>query len=208
MPHWHIRAHELASGGSPGSQPAPVRPGDLPGGTPRRVWYAPTLERLARQSESAVPVAVLDTGSICQYARRADKLGNDQLRETVEWLTQHSQDGAHLADEWREVGQHHAEFVANAGELKTYHMADHGLFIAGLIHGAAPGAPIRYEPVLNETASVTCRCCCGRCSASWRRRTLTTRRSSISVSVSDRTRPACRRRGTDCLGLATMSTHR
>src|SRR5690348_11925007 len=27
MPHWHTRAHELASGGSPGSFPVPVRPG-------------------------------------------------------------------------------------------------------------------------------------------------------------------------------------
>ena len=152
MPHWHLRAHELTSGGSPGSQPAPVKPAELPGGVPRRVWYAPTLEKLARPSDSAVPVAVLDTRiDLPDVRQRADKLGNDQLRETVEWLTQHSQDGARYADEWREVGQHHPELAANAGELKTYDMADHGLFIAGLIHGAAPGAPIRYEPVLDET---------------------------------------------------------
>jgi len=152
MPHWHLRAHELASGGSPGSQPAPVKPGDFPGGAPSRVWYAPTLETLARQSDSAVPVAVLDTRiNLRDVRQRADKLGNAQLRETVDWLSQDSQDGAAYANEWREVEQHHAELAANAGELKTYDMADHGLFIAGLIHGAAPRAPIRYEPVLDGT---------------------------------------------------------
>jgi subtilisin family serine protease len=147
MPHWHLKAHELSGGGSPGSQPAPVQPGDLPSGA-RRVWYAPTADHLAQPSDTPVPVAVLDTrinlGSI-------EDQGNEQLRETVTWLAQHSQDDPPRAQEWQEVEQHHAEAARAAGQLQTYDMADHGLFIAGLIHAAAPTAPIAYEPVLDET---------------------------------------------------------
>jgi hypothetical protein len=152
MPHWHVRAHELSSGGSPGSKPAPVKPGDLPAGAPRRVWYAPTAASLAQQSASAVPVAVLDTRIDLARARtRADELGHEQLRDTVEWLEQHTRPDPDSAQEWREVEHHHAEVAAGAGQLATYDMADHGLFVAGLIHGTAPSAPISYEPVLDAS---------------------------------------------------------
>jgi hypothetical protein len=154
MPHWHTRAHEVSSGGSPGSLPAPVLPGTVRRGA-RRWRYQPVPDAL-RPTDGAtpIPIAVLDTRIDLPRAHsRAEQLrdsaGNDQLLETVEWLQQHAiASGPSPQREWDEVASHHGP--PDPDEPRPYHMPDHGLFVSGLIHGLAPQSPITLLPTLDE----------------------------------------------------------
>jgi hypothetical protein len=160
MPHWHMLAHEFCGGGSPGSLPAPVHADRVPGKPARRVYRPRNASLdLAARVEDAEPirVAVLDTRWDPTAVRRSaeqfrDEANNHQLVETIEWLERDSARNARLDDEWREVAQHHTEFVPppRFGEPAPYPMPDHGLFVSGLIHGVAPRARLSYEPVLDE----------------------------------------------------------
>lgn len=146
MPHWHTWAHELSSGGSPGSFPAPA---DVPDRT-RRWRYRPRPDVLRMHVDAtAIPVAVLDTRIDLDAARtRARQLSNPYLLETLELLQTHAQaPGEGWQREWDRVLKHHPR--PEPSERKFY-MPDHGLFIAGLIHDLAPAAPLTLIPALNE----------------------------------------------------------
>jgi subtilase family protein len=143
MPHWHMRAHEMASGGSPGSLPAPVPPDKVRRGRRWRYQPKPDVFRLA-DAGTPIPVAVLDTRINLNEVSRFE--GNEQLREAVEWLQAHQQAPGELSQrEWAEVAKHHQE-----PDGPRYVMADHGLFVSGLIHSLAPNAPVSLLPVLDE----------------------------------------------------------
>jgi hypothetical protein len=158
MPQWHLRAHEAFSGGSPGSLPAPVYPDQMQGRPTRRV-YTPAksnLDLAGRVGDAEpVPVAILDTRiDFAEARRRAEhfKAGanNQQLLETIDAVRAETASDPDLDAEWRAVQQHHGDAPAQNGE-RVFRMADHGLFIAGLIHGIAPRASLSYEAVLDET---------------------------------------------------------
>jgi hypothetical protein len=158
MPHWHTRAHEMSSGGSPGSLPAPVPPGTVRRGA-RRWRYQPGPDSL-RQTDgrTPIPIAVLDTRiDLANAQRRGEQLRtsggtNEQLLETVTWLQQHDvAPGAPRQREWNEVARHHA--APDPDEPKPYLMPDHALFVSGLIHGLAPQSPLTLLPALDETGS-------------------------------------------------------
>ncbi len=161
MPNWHLRAHEGSVGGSPGSRPRPVYPDQVPAGWKYR-FYQPVNPRFdvlqANGSDAQpVPVAVLDTRLDLGAARGRGKhfqtqAGNEQLLETVDWIREHTTEDARFQHEAREIEQHHGtpQEAAAGGEPDPYRMPDHGLFVAGLIHGIAPRSPITLEPVLDE----------------------------------------------------------
>lgn len=162
MPHWHLRAHEGSVGGSPGSRPRPVYPDQVPAGWKSR-FYQPVNPRLdvrralSLADSQSVPVAVLDTKPNLDQARARgiefqSQASNDQLLETVDWLLKSPASDAEYAQEIIEIEQHHAATAPpDAGsEPDPYRMPDHGLFVAGLIHGIAPRSSIRLEPVLDE----------------------------------------------------------
>jgi hypothetical protein len=163
MPHWHLRAHEATVGGSPGSRPRPVYPDQVPAGWKYR-YYQPVNTRFdLRQANGAsdappVPVAVLDTRLDLGAARARGKqyqteAGNEQLLEAVDWIRQHTKDDPRYQHEFRQIEQHHGTQAQTlvGTEPDPYRMPDHGLFVAGLIHGIAPRSPITLEPVLDET---------------------------------------------------------
>jgi hypothetical protein len=153
MPHWHTRAHEGISGGSPGSLPAPIPPDKVRKGA--RHWrYQVRAESLrANGSAHPIPVTVLDTRVDLREARtRAvqlrDSAGNDQLLGTIDALLDHDQaSGPLLQRELAEVAKHHPSVDP---EVSAYRMPDHALFVAGLIHDLAPSAPLTLMPVLDE----------------------------------------------------------
>jgi subtilisin family serine protease len=161
MPNWHMRAHEGYAGPSPGSFPRPVYPDQVPTGWTER-FYQPVnarldVEHLAREGPS-VPVAILDTRVDLAAALAAakgfkDDANNTQLLETVSWLKQHSRPEKPYLAEYHDLEQHHCGRPAARAprDPATYQMADHAVFVAGLIHGTAPRAPIALEPVLDET---------------------------------------------------------
>jgi hypothetical protein len=157
MPHWHTRAHEVSSGGSPGSLPAPVLPGTVRRGA-RRWRYQPVPDSL-RPTDGAtpIPIAVLDTRvDLAQAHARGEQLrasaGNEQLLETVAWLQQHDVPSEALSQrELDEVARLHA--VPDPDEPRPYHMPDHGLFVSGLIHDLAPRTPLTLLPALDDTGA-------------------------------------------------------
>jgi hypothetical protein len=156
MPHWHLRAHEAHSGASPGSHPRPVYPDQVPGGWKYR-YYQPVNHRLDLMHRvndtEPVRVAVLDSRLDLGQARmRASTLRNEQLGKTVDWLQKHGQADPHYAHEVAEIAKHHpaASSVRGGSEPAPYAIPDHGLFVAGLIHGIAPRVPLTLEPVLDD----------------------------------------------------------
>ena len=159
MPHWHLRAHEEFSGGSPGSLPRPVYPDQVPQTWTSR-FYQPVdphfdLAHAARDAEP-VPVAVLDTRIDLERAARRGaefraQANNHQLLDTLEWLQSTAHADERFQTEIDQVSQHHHTPAARGGsEPHPYRMPDHSLFVAGLIHGIAPQAPLALEPVLDD----------------------------------------------------------
>jgi hypothetical protein len=155
MPHWHVRAHEEFSGGSPGSLPRPVYPDQVPQGWSAR-FYQPINPRLdlatASREYPQVPVAVLDTAAdLVRARRRGVELDNPHLVETVDWLLQRQESYAPYEQELAQLAAYHAGSAGrnDGSEPPPHRMPDHGLFVAGLIHGTAPQAPLTLEPVLD-----------------------------------------------------------
>jgi hypothetical protein len=159
MPHWHLRAHEEFSGGSPGSLPRPVYPDQVPQNWTSR-FYQPVEPHFdlahAAQATEPVPVAVLDTRVDLEHAARRGaefraQANNHQLLDTVEWLKSSAHTDEGFAQEIDQVSQHHhAPAMGGGSEPHPYRMPDHSLFVAGLIRGIAPQAPLALEPVLDE----------------------------------------------------------
>jgi hypothetical protein len=156
MPHWHMRAHEAFGGGSPGSTQRPVYPDQVPNGWTQR-FYQPINTRLDQAQASLeakpVPVAVLDTRPDLTLARkRAQALKNEQLLDTIDWLQKPRRAERLYRQEFKEVERHHTAVSGMVGQpaAKEYPIPDHGLFVAGLIHGLAPRAPISLDPALDE----------------------------------------------------------
>jgi hypothetical protein len=165
MPQWHLKAHEAFSGGSPGSRPAPVFPEQVRGRSAHAYRPAKANLNLAEKARGADPVsvAILDTRiDLAEARRRAEgfkaSANNHQLIDTIEALEAEPAADEGVESEWRVVRQHHADGVqapgadAAAGRREpAYRMADHGLFVAGLVHEIAPLAGLTYEAVLDET---------------------------------------------------------
>ncbi len=164
MPQWHLLAHEAFSGGSPGSRPAPVYADQVRGRPTRRAYrpVKPNLDLAERVRDAeAVPVAILDTRiDLAEARRHAERFktatNNQQLIDTIDSLRQPPASDADVDGEWRAIREHHTDGTSRAGgqasaDEATYPMADHGLFVAGLIHGIAPRASLSYEAVLDET---------------------------------------------------------
>jgi hypothetical protein len=159
MPHWLGSAQSNYSDGSPATLPRPVAgPGRRTGRWSYR--YTPQETRLdfrnklLRASPDAqVPVVVLDTVPDWTRARRqATKFAekNGQLSEMVDLLA-----GQNLADWHASALQiRNAEDLRLAdppdGRRRGDEESDHGLFIAGLIHGLSPRSDVRMRPVLSK----------------------------------------------------------
>jgi hypothetical protein len=160
MPHWHVKAHEAFSGGSPASHPAPVRPDPRVNNPAWRI-YRPAISELDGSTPSnpsqSIRVAVLDTWIDLAAARkRAEAFratsNNQQLISTIEAMQRESEDNHRANAEWRKLNSEHAPRTeSGGGEPAPYPMPDHALFVGGLIHGLAPSARLSYTPVLDET---------------------------------------------------------
>ena len=160
MPHWHMRAHDDSAGPSPGTYPRPVYPDQASGGWTHR-FYQPINPRLDLTRDvdglDPVPVAVLDAqldldkaGS--QGERFKSQAHNAQLLDTVECVRKYTAHDERYAKEFQALEPlHTAQQALAEDEPRPYPIPDHGLFIAGLIHGIAPNAPLSLEPVLDET---------------------------------------------------------
>jgi hypothetical protein len=154
MPHVHVRAHEGSSGASPGSFPRPVYPDQVPAGWDYR-FYQPVNPRLdlARAALDAEPVrvAVLDSmPNLAMAHAHAERVHNQQLLKTVSRLEDQGSVYAGYEDEVGRLEAHHHGVAAIRSEPRPYPMPDHGLFVAGLIHGIAPQAHLTLEPVLDD----------------------------------------------------------
>jgi hypothetical protein len=156
MPHVHVRAHEDAVGATPGSYPRPVYPDQVPPGWEYR-FYQPVNPRLdlARAAREVAPVrvAVLDSMPDLVRARKhAERVHNQQLLRTVSWLDEQGPVDSRYQIEGECLNEHHqgVPSVRGGSEPHPYPVADHGLFVAGLIHGIAPRAHLTLEPVLDD----------------------------------------------------------
>lgn len=160
MPHWHVKAHEAFSGGSPASHPAPVLANPRVDNPAWRL-YRPAISALdltdGAQQSQPVRVAVLDTWIDLAAARKRaeafrDSANNQQLISTIQTMQREREDDHRANKEWRTLnGEHNPEAASGGGEPAPYPMPDHALFVGGLIHGLAPSARLSYAPVLDET---------------------------------------------------------
>jgi hypothetical protein len=149
-PNWlSSPAGDHAGGGGPGARPVPANPE----GGPAYRFYFPKLPRLDdERSYEPVEVAVLDTAPPCralQLAYAEWSPVQPVLRNLLG--TAGFGLGAALAITYA----HELDIdLPRRGELfvkgHDYAMADHGLFVAGIINTIAPRAPIRLIEVLNE----------------------------------------------------------
>lgn len=148
MPHWHTRAHEAYSGGSPDAVAKPVYLDQVRG---ERYGYRAVQERLdfsgRPNGQTAVRIAILDTAVNLSVARQRaaefrDRARNDHMQATLDWLGRSP--GSDHNPELEMLEAEHGLPQAAAGQV-----ADHGLFIAGLIHAIAPTAPLTLYPVLS-----------------------------------------------------------
>ncbi|HEX8968839.1 MAG TPA: S8/S53 family peptidase [Chloroflexota bacterium] len=156
-PNWFGAAQQDCCGGSPASQPVPTQPFG------RRIRYAPQVEVLdvvgrATESHAARPglqVAVLDTApdvSDLEWARTAFHDNRhlaeliDRLQPPIGALEPPFEDARRraLATLEQHGGYHPVEAIPPAD------IRDHGLFVAGVVHAAAPWVPIRLVRVLNN----------------------------------------------------------
>lgn len=157
MPHWLGSAQSNYSDGSPASLPRPAQPP-----TDGRWRYRYTARekaldfrtRLGRISaEAQVPVLVLDTNPDWTRARRqAARFGstNAQLVDMVDLLAGTALPEWHTAA-LRERDAERLKLASTPdGRLRGHEMADHGLFVAGLIHDLSPRTELRLRPVLNR----------------------------------------------------------
>ena len=160
LPHLHMRAHEGAVGGSPGSYPRPVYPDQLPAGFKYR-YYDPANPKLnvaKEASDRPVRVAILDTQFDVQRARDQaqhfrERANNHQLADTLDALTTDSTSATKFDDQLKQLAAHYGPAPVGtnvSGEPAPYLMPDHGLFVSGLIHALAPAAPLSFEPALND----------------------------------------------------------
>lgn len=160
MPHVHIRAHDTTGGPSPGTYPRPVYPDQVPNGWTHRFYQPvnPGMDLTHKVADAPlVRVAILDAHPDLQQARARGEhfkaiANNAQLLRTVEWVQEHTPADAEYERDFKAlapaVGS--AQRSGVGGELPGYPIPDHGLFIAGLIHGIAPQAPISLVPALDE----------------------------------------------------------
>lgn len=153
-PNWFAPAQQGCDGPSPASQPVPAREYGS------RVRYAPQLKRLdlVRKAEEVHEwhqgpvVAVLDTAPT--QINVNDYPHNRHLHEVME----------KLVPPFGELGPGSALESARAtavqllqdggfhpvGPPEPYDVADHGLFIAGVVHATAPWARLRLIRVMND----------------------------------------------------------
>jgi subtilisin family serine protease len=118
----------------------------------------PALDlRRAAAELPPVRVAVLDVHPELNAARASgehfqSKANNAQLLDTVDWVQQHTSSDARYEEELAALAPLHSfsAHASGAATLPSYPIPDHGLFVAGLIRGIAPTAPISLEPVLDE----------------------------------------------------------
>jgi subtilase family protein len=156
-PHWHVKAQEGFFGGSPASDPVPF-PATTTRDRPAYREYVPMRPELKPNpapNANPIRVAVLDTHWHFETVRRRaeqfrDKANNQQLLDTIQRLGQSMHGLDDYDAEWQRVNQCHAGMSLAGAEPGTYHMPDHGLFIAGLIHAMAPQARLSYQPVLDD----------------------------------------------------------
>jgi hypothetical protein len=153
-PNWFGAAQQYCEGGSPASYPVPARTHGA------RVRYAPQLRALdlaERASEAAnnsvVRVAVLDTAPedldlAWALNRFQQNLHLHDLRQHLDpplgkFLPSQQESARSLAIQ-QLAGFHSVEFVQQVD------VRDHGLFVAGVVHAAAPWVRIRLIQVLNN----------------------------------------------------------
>jgi Subtilase family len=155
MPHWNCAACYM--GPSPGTFPRPIDAVDLHREVVAHQYRTvePRLggPRRLRRRES-VPVVVLDTAPNWQQARRRARetfARNEQLGQLVDLLGSGSTPDR-TSTAARQARRVREDVIppASSGEPAAFPMADHGLFIAGLIHDIAPNAPLELVPVLTD----------------------------------------------------------
>lgn len=150
-PNWFGAAQQDCAGGSPASYPAPV---EVFGS---RIRYAPDNAELdIHDVDGSVQVAVLDTAPDAvdiAWARQRFS-ANRQLHELLEHLA--SPIGG-LEDPAFEGARRLAMQTLDAGggfhpvEMsEPYDVREHGLFVASVVHAAAPWVGLRLVRVLNN----------------------------------------------------------
>jgi Subtilase family len=155
MPHWNCAACYM--GPSPGTFPRPIYAVDLHGDVVAHQYR--TLDarlggarRVRRQD--AVRVVVLDTAPNWPRARRRARefAGNEQLRGLIDLLdTASAPDSTSRPARRTRTEMPDVSPPTSGDEPAAFPMADHGLFIAGLIHDLAPAAPLELVPVLTDS---------------------------------------------------------
>lgn len=159
MPNWLVTAAPALYGdGGPALPPQPAPSLDLPTpGNPPVGWHISLVDQgltLDPEGADGIVVAVLDT------AQHPDRLRSAAARPELQrnWLLQR------LATNLRsENGSFEIEYDRYPvtddintgrdlyGDPAYYPMADHGIFIAGLIRDIAPRARIRVMRILNDS---------------------------------------------------------
>jgi Subtilase family len=141
VPTTSVPTGNNADGGGPGSRPAPYT-GDVD--DPPYNFYIPCLaDRLAEDAAQEVDVAILDTAP---------------SREELEWAYNYYTNQPLLSDVLSRLVVTYANGngidLPLPEELRVkdhdYRMADHGLFIAGIIENIAPSGHLHLIQVLND----------------------------------------------------------
>lgn len=141
-PNWLMScAHHLGALGGPGTQPVP----DAPPPDAWRFKLPAGIAQVTAQATAEVEVAILDTAPCAHELERAYHL----------WHATHPL-VARLLGPGSPLQITHAslaELIAMGGydlARHRYPMADHGLFVAGIIHTIAPRARLHLIEVLNQ----------------------------------------------------------
>jgi len=149
-PNWFSAAQQNCFGGSPASRPTPVTPGG------RRVRYEPQgdLGR-PKHEDTGVQVAVLDTAPRWDLSQRAAAFPhNRQLAELLERLrTPASTPATALLDGARDAALAEIDapgHFSSADLAEPFSVADHGPFVASVVHAVAPWVSLRLVRVLND----------------------------------------------------------
>lgn len=154
MPNWLSAAQQDPyDGGSPGSQPRPLTAGPPAG--KRWYHYAPALgQNLRAAAERAADqyptVVVLDTAPDWEQVRKMAERVQDRNALLPAVVAALDAAGVQPLDATHAAlleGLRHFEPLRPEQRVS---IADHGLFVAGLVHDQAPSAPLRLVPVLND----------------------------------------------------------
>ena len=150
MPNWLFSpCSEVGGGGGPGGIPEPYR-GRPDDPHPFDFSHKPGLQEALKKAGEGVTVAILDTApclkDLADIYERYHKVNPAKQKEhhpLIEGLNDRLE--VHPAS-YEDLHRMRAVHLRD----HDYHMTDHGLFVAGIIHSIVPAAEIHLYEVLNS----------------------------------------------------------